>query len=73
MSSDKTSNVELKMEGYVFTSFGGLSGHSSTETRKYLKIQFNEKSKIDRKQKEKNIIVVNSHIYSIKNIYIYSP
>ena len=29
--------VELKMEGNVFTSFGGLSGHSSTETRKIFK------------------------------------
>ena len=43
--------VELKMEGNVFTSFGGLSGHSSTETRKYLKIQLI--MKISRKQKEK--------------------
>ena len=56
MSSDKTINVELKMEGYVFTSFRGLSGHSSTETKKIC-INSVYKIKIGRKQKTEREVI----------------
>ena len=54
---------------------GGRDGvHSSTETRKiFIKSVYkmkNRKQVESRKQEEKYSMVVNSHIYSIKNIYI---
>ena len=57
MSSDKTINVELKMEGYVFTSFRGLSGHSSTETKNVYKFISKKKNKIDGKQKTEREVI----------------
>ena len=56
MSSDKKINVELKMEGYVFTSFRGLSGHSSTETKNIYKFIL-KKIKIDGKQKTEREVI----------------